>query len=331
MVRRNLIMEIISLFCGAGGMDLGFIKAGHKIIWANDNDADSCATYEKNFGYKPICEDIEEIPSSEIPEGDVVIGGFPCQGFSIANPYRHTEDKRNELYTELKRVIRDKKPKYFIAENVTGLCSLGGYETKEDKKEHKGVILKKILEELEEVGYNVKFKILNSADFGVPQIRRRVIILGTRKDIPTKLKHPNPIHPKEEWKTVGEALKGLPEKSDKREDKKSKKFHNHIGTSHKIKINDYMGNRKTNPNKPSPTIVGRGGGTGGPVIIPHPNGKRRMTVRETARLQSFPDDFIFEGSVTSQYRQIGNAVPWLLAFHIAKMLPKVRKISFLKN
>ncbi|MBU3907490.1 MAG: DNA cytosine methyltransferase [Nanoarchaeota archaeon] len=318
-------MKIISLFCGAGGMDYGFIKAGHKIVWANDNDQDSCNTYEGYFKHKPVCKPIGDILSSEIPEADVVIGGFPCQGFSIANPYRNTKDSRNKLYLELKRIIRDKKPKYFIAENVTGLCSLGGYKDKKDKKEHKGIVLKKILKELEkanEMGYHIEFKILNSADFGVPQIRRRAIILGTRKDISTKLKHPNPILSKEEWKTVGEALGGLPEQPDKKGDKEQKEFNNHIGTGHRVKINNYMGNRPTNLNKPSPTIVGRGGGTGGPVIIPHPNGKRRMTVRETARLQSFPDDFIFEGSVTSQYRQIGNAVPWLLAFYIAKMLPE---------
>ena len=131
-------MKIISLFCGAGGMDLGFVKAGHKIIWANDNDPDSCKTYQRNLGHEPVCKDIEEVPSEEIPGGDVVIGGFPCQGFSIANPYRHTEDKRNKLYLELKRIINDKKPKYFIAENVPGICSIGGYEFAKDKKEHKG-------------------------------------------------------------------------------------------------------------------------------------------------------------------------------------------------
>lgn len=307
-------MKVISLFCGAGGMDLGFIKAGHDIIWANDNDIDSCKTYEKNFGHKPVCADIEKIPSSAIPKGDIVIGGFPCQGFSIANPYRKTEDNRNKLYLEMLRVIKDKKPKYFVGENVTGLCSIGGYETKEDKKEHKGRVLKMILKDFEEAGYQVEFKILNSANFGVPQIRRRVIILGTRKDVKEKLIHPEQILEKDNWKTVGEALKGLPlEYSDK--------IPNHQGTAHKVKINGHLGNRATNPNKPSPTIVGRGGGTGGPVIIPHPNAHRRMTVRETARLQSFPDDFIFEGAISSQYRQIGNAVPWPLAYHIAKMIP----------
>lgn len=316
-------MKVISLFSGAGGMDLGFIKAGHEIIWVNDNDQDSCDTYEKNINHKPICKDIEEIQSTDIPSGDIVIGGFPCQGFSIANPYRNTEDKRNKLYLELLRVIRDKKPKYFVAENVTGLCSIGGYESNQDKKEHLGRVLKIIIKELEGAtpeGYHVEFKILNSADFGVPQIRRRVIILGTRKDIKMILKHPNPTHSKDGkdglpiWKTVREAISDLP-------DEPSEKIPNHTGTSHQVKINGHIGNRATQWDKASPTIVGRGGGTGGPVIIPHPNLKRRMTVRETARIQCFPDDFIFKGSVSSQYRQIGNAVPWPLAYYVAKNIP----------
>ena len=305
-------------------MDLGFLKAGHKIIWVNDNDPDSCLTYERNFKHRPVCKDIEEVLSSEIPDGDVVIGGFPCQGFSIANPYRNTEDKRNKLYLELLRVIRDKKPKYFIAENVTGLCSIGGYDTKEDRKNHTGRVLKAILNELRmatNIGYHVEFRILNAADFGVPQMRRRVIILGTRNDIKKILKHPSPTHSKEGkdsfpgWRTVKSAIFDLPAKP-------SNNIPNHVGTSHKVKINGHLGNRATQWDKASPTIVGRGGGTGGPVIIPHPDLKRRMTVRETARIQCFPDDFVFEGSISSQYRQIGNAVPWPLAYHIAKMMPK---------
>jgi len=316
-------MRIISLFSGAGGMDLGFQKAGHEIIWVNDNDQDSCDTYERNFKHKPFCSDIEKVNSKDIPEGDVVIGGFPCQGFSVANPYRKIEDKRNKLYLELLRVIKDKKPKYFIAENVTGLCSIGGYESNGDKKNHLGKVLKVILEELIKaipLGYYVEFKILNSADYGVPQMRRRVIILGTRKDVTPILTHPKPTHSRNgengllKWKNVREALEGIPEEL-------TDKIPNHVATNHKVKINGHLGNRATAWDKASPTIVGRGGGTGGPVIIPHPNLKRRMSVRETARIQMFPDDFIFEGTVTSQYRQIGNAVPWLLAYHVAKMLP----------
>ncbi|MGV8142241.1 MAG: DNA cytosine methyltransferase [Candidatus Pacearchaeota archaeon] len=308
-------MRVISLFCGAGGMDLGFVKAGHEIVWANDYDRDSCKTYERNFEHKAICQDISKVDSKDIPEGDIVIGGFPCQGFSLANPYRKTEDSRNKLYLEMLRIIKDKKPKYFVGENVMGLCSIGGYETKEDKKLGLGRVLKMIIKDFEEAGYHVEWKVLNSAEYGVPQTRRRVLILGTRNDISSKLKHPEPIYQKNEWKTVGEALNGLPLEP-------TNSIPNHQGTAHKVKINGHLGNRETKSDKPSPTIVGRGGGTGGPVIIPHPSGQRRMTVRETARLQSFPDDFIFEGAVTSQYRQIGNAVPWPLAYYVAKMLPK---------
>jgi DNA (cytosine-5)-methyltransferase 1 len=320
-------MRIISLFCGAGGMDLGFQRAGHKIIWANDFDNDSCDTYKNYFGHEVKCAPIEKVPSSEIPNGDVVIGGFPCQGFSVANKYRDEKDKRNQLYLELKRIIHKKNPKYFIAENVKGITSLGGYESREDRLEKKGRIFKKILQELSEageVGYDVCFKILNASDFGVPQNRERTIILGTRKDISKKLIHPTPITITNK-KTVRDAIGDLPEEPNTFEKNKALKkengFYNHYGTNHKIKINGHLGNRPTKWDKPSPTVTGRGGGTGGPVIMPHPNLKRRMTVREYARIQEFPDDFVFMGSVSSQFRQIGNAVPWRLAYHIAKMLP----------
>lgn len=310
-------MKIISLFCGAGGMDLGLIKAGHDIVWANDIDPNSCQTYERNLRHKPLCKDIGSVSSLEIPDGDVVVGGFPCQGFSIANPYRHIGDERNKLYMELLRIIKDKKPRYFIAENVPGLCSIGGYENLIDKRMKEGRILKMILNDFRNAGYFVIWKILNAADFGVPQNRKRIFILGTRSDIEEKLTHPSPVFSKSQWVTVEQALDGLPEKP-------TPIIPNHYGTNHKVKINGHLGNRKTDPKKVSPTIVGRGGGTGGPVIIPHPNLKRRMTVRETARLQSFPDEFIFRGSISSQYRQIGNAVPWPLAYNIGKQIPKIQ-------
>jgi DNA (cytosine-5)-methyltransferase 1 len=324
-------MKIISLFCGCGGMDLGFIKAGHEIIWANDFDKDSCDTYYNYFQHKPVCAPIEHIKSENIPEGDVVIGGFPCQGFSIANKYRHTEDERNKLYLQLLRIINDKNPRYFVAENVKGICSLGGYESFKDKKDKKGIVLKRIISDLSKAGkfgYKVKFKVLTASDYGTPQNRQRVLILGTRKDQTKDLIHPNPlITNSKDKKTVRDAISDLPEpkgfwKKGDSPQKRIQDFYNHYGTKHKIKINGQLGNRPTEWDKPSPTITGRGGGTGGPVIIPHPNLKRRMTVREYARLQSFPDDFIFFGSTSSQFRQIGNAVPWELAYHVAKMIPK---------
>ncbi|MBU0460041.1 MAG: DNA cytosine methyltransferase [Nanoarchaeota archaeon] len=314
-------MKVISLFCGAGGMDYGFLKAGHTIVWANDHDKDSLETYRNNICTKfnlpedhIVLGDIEKIDTKDIPDGDIVIGGFPCQGFSIANLYRHVGDERNKLYLELLRVIKEKKPKYFVAENVPGLLSIG-----------KGEVIKLIMKDFKEAGYKAQYKVLNAVDFGVPQSRRRVIILGTRNDIPKRAVHPQPTHfenssiniagkKNNSWKTVKDAISDLPEEP-------TDKIPNHQGTKHKVKINGHMGNRATKWDKPSPTIVGRGGGTGGPVIIPHPNLKRRMTVRETARLQSFPDDFVFYGAVTSQFRQIGNAVPWPLAYHVAKEIP----------
>ena len=141
-------MKIVSLFCGCGGLDLGLKKNGHKIIWANDFDEDSIQTYKKNISDKDeivICKSILDVPSKDIPDCDLVIGGFPCQGFSIANPYRHEKDKRNFLYEELLRVVRDKKPKFFLGENVQGITNLGGYETIDDKKNKLGKIFKMIL------------------------------------------------------------------------------------------------------------------------------------------------------------------------------------------
>ena len=321
-------MKVISLFCGCGGMDLGLVKSGHKIIWANDNDKDSVETYKnyfKKFDIDPnhvVLGDISKIKSNDIPDGDLVVGGFPCQGFSVANIFRNKkrpmEKQNNKLYNELIRIIKDKKPKYFIAENVVGITSMGGYENNFKKKLKEGRVISKILEEMRKIGYRVTWKILNASNFGVPQNRRRVIFLGTRKDIANDFIHPEPTHSFKDdlylkrtsslWETIKdlESLKN--------------KISNHVGTGHKVKINGYIGNRITKKNALSPTIVGRGGGTGGPVIIPHPNKKRRLTVRETARLQSFPDDMEFYGSVSSCYRQIGNAVPWLLAFNLGKKL-----------
>src|SRR5262245_7323859 len=119
-------MRIASLFCGAGGLDLGLVKAGHRIIWANDNDRDAVACYPHNLGPHVVLGDIEALPSKVIPACDVVVGGFPCQGFSLANLKRSRGDKRNKLYLEFLRVVRDKAPLYFLAENVRGILSLDG-------------------------------------------------------------------------------------------------------------------------------------------------------------------------------------------------------------
>lgn len=309
-------MKVVSLFSGAGGLDLGFINAGHEIVWANDNFPDAVKSYRKNIGNHIVCEDISKIPSDQIPDHDILIGGFPCQGFSVANSKRGENDERNKLYLELLRVLVDKQPKFFLAENVKGILSL-----------MKGAIFEMIISDFENAGYRIKYKVLNAANYGVPQKRERVIILGVRNDIEFDLEHPEPTHSensglfndKKSWVSIGEALKNIPEPEEEHS------LLNHTYSKFKLKFNGYLGNRAIDPTKPAPTVTARGDEKGGVVVLHHPNNHRRMSVRELALTQSFPIDYVFEGNNSSAYRQIGNAVPPLLAFAIASIFPKELK------
>ena len=301
-------MKIASIFSGAGGLDLGLIQANHQVIWANDIDSDSCETYKLNIGNHIICEDIAKIELSEIPNCDVVVGGFPCQGFSMANMLRVVDDERNKLYIQFYRIIKSKQPKYFIAENVRGILNLDN-----------GSVIKKVVGDFSNAGYRVQYKLFNTADFGVPQSRMRVIITGTRNDLPAKadFQFPEPTHNKTNWVSIGQALKEIPEPESL-----TVNFKNHIYSKYKITNRNFTGHRKTDPNKPSPTILARGNGKGGVCAIEHPNNHRRMSVRESALIQTFPIDFEFVGSMGSTYRQVGNAVPVLLAETIGNELMK---------
>lgn len=175
-------LKVISLFSGAGGMDLGFINANFEIIWANDLFKEAVDSYRKNIGKHMVYGDITKISSSNIPSGaDVIIGGFPCQGFSVANNKRSMEDERNFLYREMLRVIKDKKPKFFVAENVKGILSI-----------EKGKVFEMIKSDFENLGYKVDAKILNAAEYGIPQARERVIIMGNRLGIDNPF--PKPTH-----------------------------------------------------------------------------------------------------------------------------------------
>jgi len=305
-------LRIASMFAGCGGLDFAFHKQPDRyaVVYVNDFNKDSCDTYEKYYKFKPTCQDITKIET--IPDCDILTGGFPCQGFSVANLYRKETDNRNKLYLELVRLLKLKKPKYFIFENVKGILSLGGYENNVDKKNHTGKIFKMIVSDLEKCGYTVKTKLFKVKWYAIPQNRERVIFIGIRSDISEKTNFKWPIETQEITKTLKDAIGDLP--IDYNEEIQ------HIGTKHKVKITGYMGNRKLEWDKISPTITGRGGGTGGPVINVHPSGKRRMTVREYARIQTFPDDFIFEGSVSSMYRQIGNAVPPKFSFVLTDLI-----------
>lgn len=174
--------RVISLFSGAGGMDLGFINAGFDIVWANDFFKEAVESYKKNVDDRIVYGDITQIDSSEMPdEIDLVIGGFPCQGFSVANNKRSMKDERNFLYKEMLRVIRDKKPKFFVAENVKGILSM-----------KKGKVIEMIKKDFRSLGYEVEARLLNAAEYGVPQARERVVIIGNR--IGVKNPYPKPTH-----------------------------------------------------------------------------------------------------------------------------------------
>ncbi len=291
-------MKVVSLFSGAGGLDLGFVQAGHEVVWANDLYGDAVETYRANLGDHIVCRDIAEISSNEIPSCDIVVGGFPCQGFSVANVKRHEGDSRNRLYLQLLRVIRDKRPKFFVAENVKGLLHFA-----------KGKVFSKILDDMCALGYRVKSRLFNVADYGVPQRRERVIIVGVRNDVAFEYEFPTPTHEKDghdgrrKWVGIGAALAPLPD-PDRPND-----VPNHTYSRYKLNFNGYIGHRPLDPEKPAPTVTARGDDKGGVVILPHPNGLRRMSGRELATVQGFPFGYAFKGPLSSVYRQIGNAVP----------------------
>jgi DNA (cytosine-5)-methyltransferase 1 len=307
-------MKVVSLFSGAGGFDLGFIQAGHKVVWANDINTDCAITYRHNIGNHFVVGDIKDIPTCEIPDCDVVIGGFPCQGFSQANRNRNSEDERNKLYLEFVRVVNDKQPKYFVAENVRGLLSID-----------KGEAIKMIVKDFQDLGYNVDYKVFDAADFGVPQNRKRVIIIGVRNDIFTgKFPFPIPTYAAKsdflhnKWITIGKALENIPDPSEE-----NTTLLNHIYSKYKVTDRNFTGHRKTDPDKPSPTILAKD--TGGNVATHHPKNHRRMSVRESAIIQTFPLDFEFFGSMGSMYRQIGNAVAVRFAKCIGQEFAKLEK------
>ena len=311
-----MVLRIVSLFSGAGGLDLGLTQSGHDVVWANDIDPDAVETYRQNLHDHIVLGDISDIPSSKIPDCDVVVGGFPCQGFSQANMLRFEKDPRNRLYLEFFRVILDKQPKYFFAENVRGILSLS-----------EGRAIQKIERDFSAAGYYVQKRLFNVANYGVPQIRQRVIIQGTRKDMSDSygLEFPDPTHAASEkacqlglkqWITIAEALNDIPEP------KAPHTLSNHVCSRYKVTNRNFTGHRRTDPSKPSPTILARGNGKGGVCAIQHPKNHRRMSIREQASIQTFPIDFEFIGKMNSCYRQVGNAVPVLFAKRLGEQLQK---------
>ncbi|MEY8258155.1 DNA cytosine methyltransferase [Erysipelotrichaceae bacterium 66-17] len=341
-------MNVIDLFSGAGGLSYGFESAGFNILLGIDNDAKALETFELNHkGAKSICGDITQITYKKdiVPlignkEIDVIIGGPPCQGMSLSGP-RKFDDPRNELYLSYIRLVDEIQPKAFVIENVPGLVSLFG-----------GKIKDSIIEKFSGMGYNIQYKILCAADYGVPQNRKRVVFVGMKKGI---FNYPSP---KSESVTCKMALDDLPslenelgqdnvpyDKEASNSYQKlmrahSKSVRNHVAAAHSERVKkiislvpdggnykdlpeEYINSRKFHvawtrfaSNKPAPTID-----TGHRHHF-HYKYNRVPTVRECARLQSFPDDFIFLGNKTQQFRQVGNAVPPLMAQAIAETLKR---------
>ena len=325
-------MNIISLFSGAGGLDLGFHQAGFNTIWANEYDKEIWETYETNFSDTKLDRrSIVNIPSVEIPDAIGLIGGPPCQSWSEAGSLRGINDKRGQLFFEFIRVLRDKKPLFFLAENVSGMLAGRHNDALENIKNH-----------FKESGYNLSFKLLNASDFGVAQDRERVFFVGFRNDLDITFKFPKKLQYKKTLKDIIWDLKDNVSIPDEK---------NYTLNSCEILNHEYMlggfssmymsRNRVRSWDEQSFTI--QAGGRHAPLHPQAPKmekvGKdkqafisgsehlyRRLSIRECARIQSFPDNHKFcYKNLSAGYKMVGNAVPPTLAFHLAKEIMEVLK------
>jgi DNA (cytosine-5)-methyltransferase 1 len=326
--------KLISLFSGCGGLDLGFKQTGFEIVWANDFDKDAQAVYALNIG-EIDKRDILDVEEDEIPDGEVLTAGFPCQPFSNAGNRKGVHDSRGMLYKECLRIIEEKMPKVVLFENVRGLLS-----TKYIDGQKLIDVIVSDLESMNEVGYNVKYKLINASDYGVPQNRQRVILVGIRKDLGITFSFPEPQE--KERLTLRHILDipaNIPNQVDWQLSPQAMDMIAHIpeGGSWKDvpyeelaprfkKIRDNM-KRYRSPNFYRRFSLDEINGTITASAQPencgiiHPIHNRRYTIREVARIQTFPDDFLFIDdsvkNITAMYKVIGNAVPVKLAKTLA--------------
>ncbi len=321
----------IDLFSGAGGMTLGFEMAGFRNVFSVDSEPSFCDTYEKNFpSHNLLRKDITSLTNDDIKKAmsgknvDIVIGGPPCQGFSIAGNIgrRFVDDPRNHLFKEFARIVEIVQPTYFVIENVARLFTHNGGKTRDE-----------IISVFEKQGYKVKCQVLNTADFGIPQNRRRVIFVGSKVSADIEL----PSAKNQAKMTVKETIgKFPPLRSGETSD-----VHNHTAMRHSEQMLEKMryvsdgGNRSEIPetirpktgdvrkyiryksDEPSVCV------TGDMRKIFHYSQNRALTVRELAAIQTFPDNFVFLGSSISQQQQVGNAVPPLFAKEIALAIKRM--------
>ena len=309
-------LRVASLFCGCGGTDVGLLgdfeflgkkyeKNNMEIVYANDIDDNACSIFETNFGIKPDNRDIREVSSEELPDFDILTGGFPCQSFSIIaqNPKRlGVKDERGKLFFEMCRILRDKQPKCFIAENVKGLLTA-----------NKRSAFPLIMEEFEKIGYDVKYQILNSAEYGVPQKRERVIIVGFRKDLHIDFTFPDVIYSQED---LYQPLSSVLEKNVD-----EKYFFSEKAVQGMMKNRESMNKgRAQDITKPCNTVgahLAKVSLNSTDPVLMEGERYRRFTPREVARIQSFPEKFKLVGSESAQYRALGNAIPPVMFWYVA--------------
>lgn len=317
-------MNVASLFCGCGGSDLGILggfsylgkeyeRLNFDIVYSIDFDPKAVETYNANFLHKAICGDVCEADFSKIEdEIDVLVGGFPCQSFSTVNPTKDTNDARANLYKQIVRFLDEKQPKYFVCENVKGLMIL-----------KKGEIINKIKSEFEECGdfgYKVDFKIVKAVEFGIPQKRERVIIVGIRNDIHKKYKFPISVVTENNYTPLSKVIDKLAI------DDKRYYFSERAVQGMKNAKNNMKRGLWQDLSQPCLTITSHLAKTSinsrDPVLLVDSNKElyRRFTPREAARIQSFPENFQFPVSEHFAYKQIGNAVPPVLMWHVMKSL-----------
>ena len=314
-------LRVASLFCGCGGTDVGLLgdftflgkhypSNNMEIVYANDIDDNACRLFEENFGIKPDNRDIREVKSEELPDFDILTGGFPCQSFSIVaqNPKRlGIKDDRGKLFFEMCRILREKQPMCFIAENVKGIMSA-------NKKE----AFPLIIEEFEKSGYTVTHSLLNAANYGVPQKRERVIIVGFRNDLGIKFEFPDmPIIEENEYVPLEKVIDTAVAE---------KYFFSERAVQGMMKNRETMNKgRAQNITKPCNTVGSHLAkvslNSTDPVLMV--DGRyRRFTPREVARIQSFPEQFSLVGTESAQYRALGNAIPPVMFWYVAKEAAK---------
>ena len=319
-------LRLISLFCGCGGSDVGALggfsylgkkykKNNVEIVHASDINQRAVNTYNVNFKHQAICEDIRGI-DFQIDSADIVLGGFPCQNFSTVNPTKAPDDKDNQLFWEMSRVVRQVRPKFFVAENVKGFARL-----------KQGKYIKMAVEDFELNGYTVKWEILNSSSFGIPQLRERAIIVGVRNDFDCHeaFQFPAPTH--------GDGLKKVVPLNKVLIDNDTVGEKYYFSKRAVEGVKKAKGNMKRavaqDVNGPCLTITSHLAkvslNSRDPVLLVDSAKERyrRFSPDEAAGIQSFPETFQFEGSQGDAYRQIGNAIPPVLMWHIIQEINKL--------